>query len=102
MINKSILVGRLGKDPEVRHLDSGKTVANFSLATTEKQETTWHNIVMWEGLAKIAEQYLKKGDLIYIEGKTIHRSWEKDGQTKYTTEIIANTLQMLGNGAQNN
>lgn len=105
MVNKVILVGRLGKDPEVRHLDSGASVANFSLATTEsykdrttgeKKETTdWHNIVLWRGLADVAAKYLHKGDLIYIEGRIKTRSWEKDGVTRYTTEIIGDSMNML-------
>lgn len=105
MINKAILVGRLGSDPEVRHLESGKTVANFSIATSEKfkgeEKTEWHNIVLWSGIAEVAEKYLKKGDLVYIEGKITSRSWEKDGVTKYTTEIIGDSLQMLGGKKDN-
>jgi single-strand DNA-binding protein len=105
-INKVILVGRLGKDPEVRSLDNGKSVANFSLATSEsykdkqtgekKEVTEWHNIVLWAGLAEIAAKYLAKGSLVYIEGKNRTRSWEKDGVTRYTTEIVGDNLQMLG------
>lgn len=104
-INKVILVGRLGKNPEVRSVGSGNKVANFSIATSEswkdkvtgeKKETTeWHNIVMWRGLAEIAEKYLHKGDLVYIEGKLKTRSWEKDGVTRYVTEILADTMTML-------
>ena len=105
-VNKVILVGRLGKDPEVRNLENGATVANFSMATTEtykdrttgerKEITEWHNIVLWRGLADIAAKYLHKGDLCYIEGKLRTRSWEKDGVTRYTTEIIGDNMTMLG------
>ncbi len=106
-VNKVILVGRLGKDPEVRHLESGASVANFSLATTEsykdrntgerKEITDWHNIVLWRGLAEVAEKYLKKGNMVYVEGKLKTRSWEdKDGNTRYTTEIVGDNMTMLG------
>jgi single-strand DNA-binding protein len=101
-------VGRLGKDPEVRNLESGVAVANFSLATSEtykdrttgeKRETTeWHNIVLWRGLAEIAQRYLHKGDMIYVEGKLRTRSWEKDGITRYTTEVVADNMTMLSTG----
>jgi len=105
-VNKVILVGRLGKDPEVRNLDNGATVANFTVATSEsykdrttgekKEVTEWHNIVLWRGLAEIAQKYLHKGDLVYIEGKLRTRSWEKDGVTRYTTEVVADNMTMLG------
>jgi single-strand DNA-binding protein len=104
-VNKVILIGRLGKDPEVRTLESGAKVANFSLATTEtykknneKQEITeWHNIVLWRGLADIAERFLSKGDQVYIEGKIRTRSWDdKDGNKRYTTEILGDNMTMLG------
>jgi single-strand DNA-binding protein len=105
-VNKCILVGRVGKDPEVRNLENGSSVANFTMATSEtykdkttgeKKETTdWHNIVLWRGLAEIAQRYVKKGDLLYIEGKLRTRSWEKDGVTRYTTEIIGDNMTMLG------
>jgi single-strand DNA-binding protein len=104
-VNKVILVGRLGKDPEVRNLENGATVANFTMATSEtykdkttgekKEITDWHNIVLWRGLAEIAQKYLHKGDLIYIEGKIRTRSWEKEGITRYTTEIIGDNMTML-------
>ncbi len=104
-VNKVILVGRLGKDPEVRNLDNGATVANFTVATSEsykdkttgekKEVTEWHNIVLWRGLAEIAQKYLHKGDLVYIEGKLRTRSWEKEGVTRYITEIIADNMTML-------
>lgn len=105
-VNKVILVGNLGKDPEVRHLDNGVAVANFSLATTENyknkegervSQTEWHNIVLWRGLAEVAEKYLKKGANIYIEGKIRTRKWEdKDGVTRYSTEILGDNMTMLG------
>ncbi len=109
-VNKVILVGRLGKDPEVRHLESGAAVANFTMATTEsyrdrnsgerKDITDWHNIVLWRGLAEVAEKYLKKGNLIYVEGKLKTRSWEdKDGNTRYTTEVVGDNMTMLGGRA---
>ena len=104
-VNKVILVGRLGKDPEVRNLENGATVANFTMATSEtykdrttgekKEITDWHNIVLWRGLAEIAQKYLHKGDMIYVEGKLRTRSWEKDGITRYTTEIIGDNMTML-------
>ncbi len=104
-VNKVILIGRLGKDPEVRNLESGATVANFSMVTSEtykdkttgekKEITDWHNIVLWRGLAEIAQKYLHKGDMIYVEGKIRTRSWEKDGITRYTTEIIGDEMTML-------
>jgi len=105
-VNKVILVGNLGKDPEVKYLDNGVAVANFSLATTEKyknkegekvSQTEWHNIVLWRGLAEVAEKYLKKGASVYIEGKIKTRKWEdKDGNTRYNTEILADNMTMLG------
>lgn len=105
-VNKVILVGRLGKDPEVRNLETGATVANFTLATSEtykdkttgerKEITEWHNVVLWRGLAEISQKYLHKGDLVYIEGKLRTRSWEKEGVTRYTTEVVADNMNMLG------
>lgn len=104
-VNKVILVGRLGKDPEVRNLENGATVANFTMATSEsykdkttgekKEVTEWHNIVLWRGLAEIAAKYLHKGDMIYVEGKLRTRSWEKEGVTRYTTEVIGDNMTML-------
>ncbi len=104
-INKVILVGNVGKDPEVKHLDKGVSVAKFSLATSETYKkdnqkvtnTEWHNIVAWRGLAEVAEKYVKKGTPLYIEGKIRTRSWDdKDGNKRYTTEIVADTMQLLG------
>ena len=112
-VNKVILVGNAGKDPEVRYLDKGLAVANFSLATTEKgftmqngtqvpDRTEWHNIVAWKGLAELAEKYIKKGSQLYIEGKIQTRSWEKDGVKRYTTEIYADSIQLLGKKPESN
>jgi single-strand DNA-binding protein len=106
MINKVILVGRLGKDPEIRSTPGGQTVAKFTVATDErytdksgeKQERTeWHNIVAWARLAEICGQYLRKGSLVYIEGSIRTDSWEdkESGQKKYRTEIIAREMKML-------
>lgn len=105
-INKVILVGNLGKDPEVRTLENGSKVANFTLATSESYknregqrvtQTEWHNIVLWRGLAEIAERYLSKGNQVYIEGKIKTRTWDdKDGNKRYTTEILGDNLTMLG------
>ena len=104
-INKVILVGHLGKDPEVRHLDGNVTVASFPLATSETynkdgkriEQTEWHNIVMWRGLADVAAKYLQKGKLVYIEGKLRTRSFEdREGHKKYTTEIVAENFTVLG------
>lgn len=105
-VNKVILVGNLGKDPEVRHLESGVPVASFSLATSEtykdrnsgerKTVTEWHNVVLWRGLAEVAEKYLHKGDQVYIEGKLRTRQWESDNGTRYTTEVIGDNMTMLG------
>jgi single-strand DNA-binding protein len=111
-VNKVILVGNLGKDPEVRNLENGATVANFTIATTEsykdkttgekKDITEWHNIVLWRGLADIAAKYLHKGDMIYIEGKLRTRSWEKEGVTRYTTEIVGDNMTMLSTRKSSN
>jgi len=106
-VNKVILIGNLGKDPEIHHLEnSGVVTARFSLATSENYKnkngervttTEWHNIVLWRGLAEVAEKFLKKGHQVYIEGKIRTRSWDdKDGNKRYTTEIVGDVLQMLG------
>jgi len=105
-INKVILVGNVGKDPEVRHLDNGVAVAKFPLATSETYKnkngekvtnTEWHNIVIWRGLAEVVEKYVKKGNSLYIEGKIKTRSWDdKDGNKRYATDIIADNMEMLG------
>ena len=105
-VNKVILIGRLGKDPETRYMTSGEAVTNATLATSEnwkdksgeKQEKTeWHNLVFYRRLAEIAGEYLKKGSQIYVEGKLQTRKWQtKEGQDRYTTEIIVNEMTMLG------
>jgi single-strand DNA-binding protein len=105
-VNKVILIGNLGKDPEIMNLENGVKKASFSLATTETYKdktgnktslTEWHNVVLWRGLAEIAETYLKKGQQIYLEGKIRSRSWEDKEQKKhYITEIVGDSMQMLG------
>jgi len=106
-VNKVILVGNVGKDPEVRHMDSGIAVATITLATTERgytlqngttvpDRTEWHSIIAWRGLAEIAEKYIRKGMQLYVEGKITTRKWEKDGITRYSTEIIAENIELLG------
>ncbi len=110
-VNKVILVGRVGKDPEVRHLEGGVAVANFSLATSESykdksgqrvEQTEWHNIVVWRGLAEAAEKYLKKGTTIYMEGKLRTRSWDdKEGHKRYITEIVGDTFTILNKKESN-
>lgn len=105
-LNKVILIGNVGKDPEIRHLEGGAAVASFSLATNETYKnksgdkvtnTEWHNIVLWRGLAEIAEKYVKKGTPIYIEGRIKTRSYDdKDGNKRYVTEIVGDNMQMLG------
>jgi single-strand DNA-binding protein len=108
-VNKVILVGNLGRDPEVRYMPNGEAVCNFSIATTEnwkdksgvKQEKVeWHNIVMYRRLAEIAGEYLKKGSAVFLEGKLQTRKWEKDGVTRYSTEVIADQMQMLGSKSE--
>jgi single-strand DNA-binding protein len=110
-VNKAILVGRLGKDPETRYMTSGEAVTNATLATSEnwkdkngeKQEKTeWHNLVFYRRLAEIAGEYLKKGSQVYIEGKIQTRKWQdKEGNNRYTTEIVVNEMQMLGSNGDN-
>jgi single-strand DNA-binding protein len=105
-VNKVILVGNLGKDPEIRHLENGRAVTNFTLATSETYKnrngekvtnTEWHNVVLWSPLAEVANNYLKKGSQVYIEGKITTRSYEdKDGVRKYITEIVGREMTMLG------
>ena len=105
-VNKVILIGRLGKDPETRYMTSGEAVTNATMATSEnwkdksgeKQEKTeWHNLVFYRRLAEIASEYLKKGSQVYIEGKLQTRKWQdKEGNDRYTTEIVADRMQMLG------
>ena len=109
-INKVILVGRLGKDPEVKYFTSGDAVCNFSIATSEswkdkntgekKEKTEWHRIVAFRKLAEICGQYLSKGSQIYLEGKLQTRSYEQGGSTRYVTEIVADQVQFLGDRDQ--
>ncbi len=104
-VNKVILIGNLGADPEIRHLQNGVSVANFRIATSEtykdkntgekREQTEWHSIVAWRGLAEITEKYLKKGSKVYVEGKLRTRKWEKDGIDRYTTEIMADEMTLL-------
>ena len=111
-VNKVILVGNLGRDPEVFTFDNGVKKVSFSLATTESykdkdgnriDQTEWHNIVLWRGLADVAEKYLSKGNQVYIEGKIKTRSWDdKDGIKRYTTEIYADNMTMLSGRRENN
>lgn len=110
MINKVILVGNLGKDPEIRYTPSGMAVANFNVATTERwkdktsgemqERTEWHRIVAWGRLGEICGEYLAKGRQVYIEGKLQTRQWEKDGVTRYSTEVVAAEMKMLGAKSQ--
>lgn len=105
-VNKVILIGNLGKDPEIRYTTGGSAVANFTIATSdsytdkdgERQEKTeWHRIVAWGRLAEICGEYLSKGRMVYIEGSLRTRSWEdKDGNTRWTTEVVARSMEMLG------
>jgi len=105
-VNKVILVGNLGKDPELRYTASGTAVCNFSIATANKykdkqgewqESTEWHNIVVWAGLAEVCGKYLEKGKQVYIEGRTQTRSYDdRDGNKRYITEVVANEMQMLG------
>ena len=109
-VNKVILVGRLGRDPETRYTGGGQAVANFSMATDEsykdkngerQKRTEWHKIVVWSKLAEIAQQYLKKGSLLYLEGRLQTREWQdKEGQKRTTTEIVATNFRMLGGRAE--
>jgi single-strand DNA-binding protein len=105
-VNKVIILGNLGKDPETRHLDNGRSVCNFSVATSESYKnkqgekvtnTEWHNIVLWSPLAEIAEKYLRKGNQVYIEGKLTTRSWDdQEGNKRYTTEVLGREITLLG------
>ncbi len=105
-VNKVILVGNVGKDPDTRYLEGGTAVCSFPLATSETYRnrdgeritnTEWHNIVLWRGLAEVAEKYVKKGSQLFIEGRIRTRSWDdRDGNKRYTTEIVGDNMQMLG------
>ena len=109
-VNKVILIGNLGKDPELKHTSGGTAVATFTVATNERfkdkngdwqDRTEWHNVVLWQRLAEIAAEYLKKGRSVYVEGRLQTRSWEdKQGQKRYTTEIVASDLVLLGGGGR--
>ncbi len=111
-VNKVILVGNVGKDPETRYLESGVAVCNFPMATSETYKnrdgekvtnTEWHNIVLWRNLAEIANQYVKKGTQLYIEGRIRTRSWEdRDGNKRYITEVVGDNMQMLGRPPKDN
>ncbi len=113
-MNEQKLLGNVGKEPEVRTLEGGNKVVTFSVATQQrwkdkatgekKEKTTWHNIVAWGGYADVIEKYVKKGDKIYLSGRTEHRSWEKDGITRWTTEVIVESLELIGSksGSSNN
>ena len=105
-LNKAMLIGNLGRDPEIRYTQDGKAITSFSIATTDKwrdkssgenrEKTEWHRIVAFDRLGEICGEYLSKGKQVYIEGRLQTRSWEKDGVTRYTTEIVATAMQMLG------
>ena len=105
-VNKVILVGNVGKDPETRYLEGGTAVSSFPLATSESYRnrdgerittTEWHNVVLWRGLAEVAEKYVRKGSQLFIEGRIRTRSWDdRDGNKRYTTEIVGDNMQMLG------
>ena len=109
-VNKVILIGNLGKDPELKHTSGGTAVATMTIATNERfkdktgewqDRTEWHNVVLWQRLAEIAAEYLKKGRSVYVEGRLQTRSWEdKQGQKRYTTEIVASDLVLLGGGGR--
>ena len=111
-VNKVILVGNVGKDPETRYLEGGTVVSRFPLATSEVYRnrdgekvtnTEWHNIVLWRGLAEVAEKYVRKGSQLYIEGRIRNRSYtDKEGNTRYTTDIIGDNMQMLGRRQDDN
>ncbi|MFT3753152.1 MAG: single-stranded DNA-binding protein [Paludibacter sp.] len=111
-VNKVILVGNVGRDPEIRYLDKNVAVANFTLATTERgytmqngtqvpDRTEWHNIVAWRGSAEYAEKYIRKGSQLYVEGKIQTRAWEKEGVKRYVTEIYVENFQLLGKKPEN-
>lgn len=112
-VNKVILIGNVGKDPDIRYFDNGSAVANFTLATTERgytaangtqipDKTEWHNIVCWRGLAKVAEQFVKKGTQVYIEGKIRSRTYDdQNGVKRYVYEIFADNLELLGRRGDN-
>lgn len=107
MLNKVMLIGNVGREPEVRHLDSGVSTTTITVATSEsytdkttgerRTSTEWHNVVLWRQLAEFAEKYIRKGSQIFVEGKLRTRSWDdKDGQKRYTTEVVADVVRLLG------
>jgi single-strand DNA-binding protein len=108
-LNKVMLIGRLGRDPELKYTPSGAAVCTFSIATNDSfkkddkvtETTDWHNCVAWQKLAEICGQYLRKGASVYIEGKQKTRTWEKDGVKHYQTEVIIERMEMLGNKTEN-
>ena len=105
MINSIVIIGRLGKDPEITTTTGGKMVAKLAVATDfgygDKAETTWHNVVLWEKLAEVCEKYLSKGRLVYVSGRQRNRSYTgTDGNTRYVSEIVANNMQMLDRGSE--
>lgn len=110
-LNKAMLIGNVGKDPEVRHLETGVPVVTIPVATSErykdkngevKEQTEWHNVVLWRSLADFAEKYLRKGMQVYVEGRIRSRSWEdQSGQKRYTTEIVADVVRLLGRKSDN-
>ncbi len=112
-VNKVILLGNVGRDPEVRYLDKNVAVANFSLATTDRgytmqngtqvpDRTEWHTVVAWRGLAELVEKYVRKGSQLYIEGRIQTRNWEKDGVKRYATEVLAEQIQLIGKRPESN
>ena len=111
-VNKVILLGRVGQDPEMRYTENGTAIANFSVATSEqwknkdgkkKEKTEWHKVVAWKRLGEICGEYLNKGSQVYIEGRIETRNWEgKDGKKRYTTEVIVKDMQMLGGKSSDN
>lgn len=110
-LNKAMIIGNVGKDPEIKHLDKGVSVVTIPIATTERykdrngetrEQTEWHNVVFWRNLADFVERYVKKGSQIFVEGKLRSRSWEdQSGQKRYTTEIVADTIRLLGKRSDN-
>ena len=112
-VNKVILIGNLGRDPEVKKLENGATLASFSIATSEKytdkqsgqkiEHTDWHDIVLWRGLAEVADKYLKKGTKIYVEGRLKKRSWQdREGNTRYSVEVVGDEMTILSRPENNN
>ena len=108
MVNKVILIGRVGQDPQSKKLDNGTSISNFTLATSEKyknksgekvETTEWHSLQVWGNLSEIVEKYVKKGQLLYVEGKIKTKSWEKEGQKHYKTVISVNEIKMLGSNS---